>query len=166
MNDYIDRGHCRPSGFGEYDNLSGQVAHQSTVRGVTDDGWVVERTVTYISLGRPDRGTPVDPDAVLNAPEAPVARKTYTLSPERRAHVEQARWEAREKATEADARVTAHLRAHGPTSMRALVKALGYPHAWLVKHMTERKGTHYQYRARGPRGTLWDLAEGGGADAE
>jgi hypothetical protein len=53
-------GNVKPSGFGEYDNLTGYLTREYSVEWEDSSGTRWRKTCTVINLGRPDRGVPVD----------------------------------------------------------------------------------------------------------
>ena len=61
-------GNCKPSGFAEYDSLTGYLTSTYTVEWVDRQGTRWRKTCQVINLGRPDRGAPVDP-ATATMPE-------------------------------------------------------------------------------------------------
>lgn len=60
---------CKPSGFVEYDELSGYVTRQYVSEWQDKDGTRWRKIVTFINLGKPDRGIVRDPDAMIGRGE-------------------------------------------------------------------------------------------------
>ena len=61
----LERTHCKPSGYPEYDNMSGYLERRYSVEWEDAQGTLWRKTCTVINLGRPDRGTPVNPDEAM-----------------------------------------------------------------------------------------------------
>lgn len=118
---YTFRGNCKPSGFSEYDSLTGYVVKEYTVEWTDRDGTRYRKHAQIINLGRPDRGIPVDPDALLERVEidqehVPTERKKL--------------WEANKKRKEERDRVLAekiqaYLQEHGPKFASHIARGLG-----------------------------------------
>ena len=58
------RGNHKPSGYPEYDNLTGYLERTYQVEWRDKDGIWWRKTCQVINLGRPDRGVPVDVEAL------------------------------------------------------------------------------------------------------
>ncbi len=76
MNDRLTQSNNKPSRFPEYDNLSGYVVGNYVSYWEDEDGSMYRKTVMVVNLGRPDRGTPADPDAQLKAENTRYVRES------------------------------------------------------------------------------------------
>lgn len=83
--EYRTTGVVQPSGFDEYDQLTGYEAGVYASQWADEKGNVYLRTTTIINLGRPDRGVPVDPDRLLG-PEPKPERVNGQATKLQRAH--------------------------------------------------------------------------------
>jgi hypothetical protein len=59
------QGECKPSGYGEYDNLTGYLTGSYSLEWTDERGTRYRTVCQVINLGRPDRGILVDPDKEL-----------------------------------------------------------------------------------------------------
>lgn len=102
----------------QYDTLSGRVTYQHSVTGITEDGWKVRHTISYVDIGRAAHIDAVDPD-VLMQPE----RFTYA-NPNRGNAAEGKRKAAAERVITLRGQVETCLREHGPQSSYAIATKL------------------------------------------
>ena len=104
------------SGDKDYNAFCGRVAYRHTVTGITLDGWKVRHTVEYIDVGRPSPVSPVDPDAQMGAESL-----NYDRSASLDAAYEQVRILTEQRKQRAHIALVAHLQAHGPQTIEALL---------------------------------------------
>ena len=146
---------CKPSGYPEYDNLSGYVSDVYTLDWTGADGTLWRKIVTVINLGRPDRGVPADPGEAMASEEwGERVRPGYafSLGDAHEAH----RQAARERHVQIQMRVVAYLMAHGPTSCNVMALELGVSKHTLMPHLKQREGSAY-VRIRKGHETVWGV---------
>lgn len=139
---------CRPSGFDEYDNLTGYVTRVYRKEWRDKRGNLWRRTTTIVNLGRPDRGRAKDPDAQLESEElpsggeAPAHREAVLASRER-------------KHGAILKRVAAYLEEHGPSLLVDLRSVAGYSESNnVLAHLRMFPNVYYCY---GTRPHVWGL---------
>lgn len=136
-------GTCKPSGFAEYDGLTGYVERTYTTTWRDAQGNLWRKQCQIINLGRPDRGIVVDPDAAIAY--EPWQESKPPLSP----NAPSAAIEGHHRAKAArdailQAQVLTYMHEHGAVHINDLVNALGRRRDWLYKHLTEYE--HKAYR--------------------
>lgn len=150
----LPRTACKPSGFSEYDNLTGYVDRTYTTTWHDDKGNLWRKTCTIINLGRPDRGVPVDPDTLLTSEEWGKERNgnpspTY-------AHVA-ARAAAIRRDAERELEIVAYLKEHGAEQIRVIARAFNMSRDRLAEHIYKREGTVYVRTGKVGKATLWGV---------
>ena len=136
-------GSCKPSGFSEYDSLTGYVerTYATTWRDAQGNLW--RKTCTLINLGRPDRGIVVDPDAAMAYEPWEESRSPMQASaPSAAIEAHHRNKEARHDAVQA--LLVAYLREHGATSALVIVDVVGKEINWVRRHLAEREHKAYK----------------------
>lgn len=151
------------AGDPDYDMMSGRITRQSSILGITRDGWVVRHTVTYIDVGRAAPVTVCDPDGLLNTVEdlPPEPRKIYKQLP---AHMRPNLQRFQYAPNELQKRIVAYLRENGPQPAPVIWEELGINEQTFRKHVKVRE--HHVYKRVGKRAQafIWGLV--GGFNAE
>lgn len=120
---------CKPSGYAEYDNLSGYVDRTYTTTWHDKDGNLWRKTCTVINLGRPDRGTPVDPDAQLDTePWNDTADRLVVATAGKKDALA-------EREALLLVRVQAHLRKYGASTAKDLAVSVGIGQPQVANHL-------------------------------
>ena len=138
---------CKPSGFAEYDNLTGYVEQTYTREWTDAAGNRWRKVVTVINLGRPDRGIPVDPDAQMQAERFP-------------RHEPRPRKERRPtslKRGDVQRQVGDYLRQYGPAHAKLIASDLGIAYDTLFYHLKGRKGQLYCACGKVGKAVIWGL---------
>lgn len=139
-------GNCKPSGFSEYDNLTGRVVRQYCVEWEDEQGNRWRKVCQVIDLGRPDRGIVVDPDAAIAYEPwedgKPPSASRAANAPITAIEAHHANKEARHDALQA--KIVAYLREHGATSAGDLAGVVGKGAGWLRIHLAEREHKAYK----------------------
>jgi hypothetical protein len=133
----------KPSGFREYDNLSGYVTG-NYVSEWTDRWGNRWRTITtVVNLGRPDRGIAVDPDDAMT-PDVWVDDQQREIEQAQRGYaVERNRVERHRVAME---QLTAYMQAHGPTVVPELLMVVDWAsRTLLTEHLTMFPDVYLRY---------------------
>lgn len=143
---------CKPSGFDEYDALTGYVERTYTKTWRDADGNLWRKTTTIVNLGRPDRGVPVDPDAQL-APAPLNSMRDY--DGESSLAVRQSKSKARHSM--AQIVMSAYMHKHGATSVEELARHVNMQKEWVRLHLLEREGKVYCRIWVNQRHCLWGL---------
>lgn len=142
----LQRTKCRPSGYGEYDNLTGYVDRTYSVEWEDAHGNTWRKTCTVINLGRPDRGIPVDPDNEMSKPIPPAdPRDGGNMPMMRRA----------ERVVQTQEIVVDYLTRNGMTSAKDMARPLGISRTTLIDHLHKRDTIYF--RKRDGRAILWGL---------
>lgn len=115
-------GSCKPSGYPEYDSLTGYVTKTYTMEWEDTSGNRWRKTCTVINLGRPDRGTPVDPDALMVEESMPVERMASAVAQQKIAAAIAAQRE--ERHAKARKLLGAYMIEHGPSRLPDLLPAV------------------------------------------
>lgn len=100
----------------DYDKLSGYVTRQYQVEWTDTNGTRWRKTCTTINLGKADPVSPVDPDAQMGAESL-----NYDRSASLDAAYEQVRILTEQRKQRAHIALVAHLQAHGPQTIEALL---------------------------------------------
>lgn len=132
----------------QFDNLTGRVTHQTSIVGMTNDGWKVKCTRVYIDIGRAAPVDAADPDAMIET----VEHIPYVPLYPRRVPKTQ------DRVTEFQQRVMDYLTEHGPTAAAQLARDVGASVMGLQKHMYKRTGTVYCRVSFRGRAVIWGLA--------
>jgi hypothetical protein len=136
-------GSCKPSGFAEYDGLTGYVERTYTTTWRDKDGTLWRKTCQVLNLGRPDRGIVVDPDtAIAYEPWQDSKLPMQPNAPSAAIEAHHRNKEARHDAIQAQ--LVAYLREHGATSALALVDVVGKDINWVRRHLAEREHKAYK----------------------
>lgn len=131
----------------QFDAFTGRVAYQTSIIGITRDGYKVRCTRVYIDLGRAAPVSVGDPDEVLNTvedlPHEPLFRRKHTKKTPR--------------ANALQDRIVDYMQKHGPTTIPLLSYEWGVVGQTLQKHLDTRTG--FVYCKVGYRGgaNLWGL---------
>lgn len=124
MNEFEDiyrtSGQVVPSGFPEFDNLTGYEVGVYASQWTDKDGTVYLRTTTIVNLGKPDRGAVLDPDRLLERERLSEGYEWLEVS--RNACTNK----RLEREQEVAKRIEAYLQEHEPASPRTLWRALGW----------------------------------------
>lgn len=106
----------RPTGYPEFDSLTGYVTGQYTTEWQDKEGTRWRTTVTIVNLGKPDRGIYRDPDAMIDKPETLVEESTWRQSIAANRTRRLSDWHKR---------LVAYLEQNGPTDFRTLARGIG-----------------------------------------
>ena len=143
----LERSPCRPTGFAEYDHLTGYVDRVYTVEWTDKTGNLWRKTCTVINLGRPDRGIPVDPDAQMQPEKFPrhvPARPKKPAKPMLRIG-------------EFDEAIPAYLRQYGPAHAKLIAADLGYQYESLHYHLRNNRNNVYCKVGKVGKAVIWGL---------
>lgn len=146
MNDLHGRAFANDA---DYDSLSGRITRQSTIVGITRDGWKVRHTCVYIDIGRAAPVDAPDPDAMIEAGEH--------LPPAPRVARVKARKEKTPAVNDLQRRITAYLTEHGPTKAAALAHAMNVNESTISKHIRPRDGIVYRHVGWEGSAARWGL---------
>lgn len=152
----IGRLTCKPSGYGEYDNLTGYIDHEYSIEWTDADGTKWRTIVTVINLGRPDRGEPVDPDAAMVSEDWGERERlgyTESLADAREAH----RQVARQRHAQIQMKVVEYLMARGPMNCNEMASDIGVSKNTLMPHLRQREGSAYVQVGYSGRSVLWGV---------
>lgn len=118
-------------------------------------GCTITTTYEVVNLGRPERGTPVDPNEAIA--DDPWERQPYfdaaLADNARKVYLEQL--EARHRAVQLV--LMAYLREHGKATVPKLAEVAGRPKPWLSVHLAKFEGAIYVRLPKGKRSNYWGL---------
>lgn len=156
-------GACKPSGYAEYDGLTGYVDKVIVQEWIDQQGNHWRKTITVVNLGKPDRGIVHDPAAILErepwSDEIYATPRDPNATPDPRGAVGRAaqKQHSRERHERAERIIAKYLTRNGPCGIWRLVSATGRKYDWMKMHLEAREGTVYCRVRKDGRKTIWGL---------
>jgi hypothetical protein len=145
-------GNCKPSGYAEYDALTGYVTRTYQTEWTDTSGNLWRKTCTIINLGRPDRGVPVDHEAQIRDEVWVDEAQQQDDQRRRDSAIERNRVQRHRVAMES---LVAYMQAHGPSPLTELLDVTDWAgKTQLVEHFEMFPDVYLRYWDR-PR--VWGL---------